>query len=960
VRPILLPVAILLAGLSITWVAGNHDRQASQYELRSQLKFELGDAVTRIEQRMAAYEQLLRGAQALFIATGTMDCGRFRDYVTTVSSDKNLSAIEAIGIVQWVPAGAKTAHVAEMREIAGCSYAIPPGQRESYAPIVQRVPPADSYHPVLGFDAWSTPSRRLALEKSRDSGLAAVSDKIQLSIDAGSKTQPGFVIYLPVYAHGARLDTVAQRRANLLGWVYASFRVHDMIASLYRQLPSGLSLMVHDGNDLSAAAALYRSSNADESPEGFSLEESMAVGGHEWTLSLVALNGFTDRFKHNSEALILVTGTGLSVLLALLVSMMVTGRSRAMQLASSMTKELRESEGKFRAIADCTVNLEIWWGSDGKPRWINPAVKEYTGYTVEECMAMPDFASTLIHPEDMPRVAPELLKGRQGLRGDDIEFRCIRKEGEVIWLSMSWMPIYDSEGMFSGFRTSGRDITERKLAAERIKELAFFDALTCLPNRRLLWDRLEQAIVFSAHSETYGALLFIDLDNFKTLNDTQGHDKGDQLLQQVAQRLSACVREGDTVARMGGDEFILVLGRLSCDRDEATSQIEAVAERILAVLGEPYQLESADHRSTASIGATLFCGYQVTIEELLKQADLAMYRSKERGRDRMCLFDPAMQAVVVARAEMEAALHRAIDEEQFLVHYQAQVSAGDHITGAEALVRWQHPERGIVPPAEFITLAEESGLILALGYKVLEDACTRLAQWSHKPELAHLTIAVNVSAHQFRQSSFVNEILAIVDRTGANPSRLKLELTESVVVDNVEDVIAKMAALKAEGVLFSLDDFGIGYSSLSYLKQFPLDELKIDRSFVRDILVDANDAVIAKTIVALAQSLGLGVIAEGVENEAQRDFLDHAGCRSWQGYYFCRPLPVAEFEALALNWAGDTRTVVEKQATKEGKIHTGRLMASSVTARDDHRLDAIPPVVAKAMMDHCSIKVAQS
>ncbi|KNE75363.1 diguanylate cyclase/phosphodiesterase (GGDEF & EAL domain) with PAS/PAC sensor(s) [Candidatus Burkholderia crenata] len=562
-------------------------------------------------------------------------------------------------------------------------------------------------------------------------------------------------------------------------------------------------------------------------------------------------------------------------------------------------------------------------------------------------MAMSDFAGTLIHPDDMARVAPEFLKGLQDSRGDDLEFRCVRKDGSLVWLSVSWVPITDAnsiilrvnsaftectgytaeeavgqtlrmlrshhhdeaffremwetihrmggwQGEICGRRKNGEvypkwltisavtgeggvishyvgthhDITERKIAEERIKELAFFDALTRLPNRTLLLDRLTQAITVSARSGACGALLFIDLDHFKTLNDTMGHDKGDLLLKQVAQRLAASVRDDNTVARVGGDEFVVVLGSLDETWQEAASQTEGMGEIILDILGESYQLDDIDYRSTASIGATVFRGYQTPIDELLKQADLAMYKSKELGRNALCFFDPAMQTVVVERAALEAGLRRAIEGNSVpVVHYQAQVLDGNRVIGAEALVRWQYPERGMVPPTDFIHLAEETGMILALGNWVLETVCTQLASWAMRPDMSHLTIAVNVSVQQFCEPDFVAKVLNVIRRTGANPNRLKLELTESVLVDNVQDIIEKMYALKARGVVFSLDDFGIGYSSLSYLKRLPLDQLKIDQSFVRDLLTDPNDAAIARTIVALAQSLGLGVIAEGVDTE---------------------------------------------------------------------------------------------
>ncbi len=445
------------------------------------------------------------------------------------------------------------------------------------------------------------------------------------------------------------------------------------------------------------------------------------------------------------------------------------------------------------------------------------------------------------------------------------------------------------------------DVTDLRLASAEIESLAFYDPLTHLPNRRLLVDRLEQAMAASARHGREGALLFIDLDHFKTLNDTLGHDIGDLLLQQVARRLSSCVREGDTVARLGGDEFVVMLADLSEQAVDAATQAEAVARKILVSLNLPYQLAGHDYRSTPSIGVALFSGHQVALEEVLKQADIAMYQAKRAGRNTLRLFDPAMQQAITARAAMELDLRQALVESEFLLHYQAQVDHKGQVIGAEALVRWRHPERGLVAPAEFIPMAEETGLILPLGHWVLATACRELAGWSLSPQMAPLSLAVNVSARQFSQPDFVPEVLALVQQTGITPARLKLELTESLLLDNAEDIIAKMLALKAHGVSFSLDDFGTGYSSLSYLKRLPLDQLKIDRSFVRDVLIDPNDAAIARTVVALGQSLGLSVIAEGVETEAQRDFLAANGCLAYQGYLFGRPLPMDEFKAFVLS-----------------------------------------------------------
>ena len=526
---------------------------------------------------------------------------------------------------------------------------------------------------------------------------------------------------------------------------------------------------------------------------------------------------------------------------------------------------------------------------------VNKAFTEITGYSSEEAVGQtPRLLRSGRHDADFYRNMWITINARGVWQGEVWDRR---KDGVEYpkWLTIS--AVKDDQGAVTHYIGAHYDITERKKAEDRINELAFFDQLTGLPNRTLLMDRLRQAMTASSRNGSFGALLFLDLDKFKTLNDTLGHDMGDLLLKQVAQRLTDCVRAGDTVARLGGDEFVVMLANLSASEAEAATQTEVVGEKILAALNQTYQLKEVAHHSTPSIGATLFRGHLASIEELMKQADLAMYKSKAAGRNALRFFDPDMETSVMERAALEADLREAIEQRQFLLHYQPQLADG-RLTGCEVLVRWQHPLRGMVSPAEFIPLAEETGLILPLGHWVLEAACRQLAHWAARPATADLTLAVNVSAHQFRQAGFVDQVLAVLKNTGANPQRLKLELTESLLVDNVEDIIGKMFALKAKGVGFSLDDFGTGYSSLAYLKRLPLDQLKIDQSFVRDVLSDPNDAAIARTVIALAASLGLGVIAEGVETEAQRDFLAASGCHAYQGYLFSRPLPVDKFEEL--------------------------------------------------------------
>lgn len=474
-----------------------------------------------------------------------------------------------------------------------------------------------------------------------------------------------------------------------------------------------------------------------------------------------------------------------------------------------------------------------------------------------------------------------------------------RKNGEIYpeWLTIT--AVADADGQVTHYVAVFSDITLRKRNEVEIHNLAFFDPLTQLPNRRLLIDRLSHALAFGARSAENGALLYIDLDNFKIINDTQGHAVGDLLLIESARRLRSCLREVDTVARLGGDEFVVILEGLNAEAEQAAIEAEAVGQKIRASLNQPYLLNGVEYHSSCSIGIGLFDGHDVTVDELLKRADMAMYEAKNSGRDMLRFFDPVMQTRVKERSMLEADLRRAITgQDQFMLYYQVQVDLAGGWVGAEALVRWRHPERGLVSPVDFIPLAEESGLILPLGHWVLTAACRQLADWAMRPETAHLTLAVNISAKQFRLPTFVEMVCALVDEFGVNPENLKLEITESMLLDDVDDIVAKMMALKERGIGFSLDDFGTGYSSLSYLKRLPLCQLKIDQSFVNDVLDDPNDAAIIKAIIALAQSMNLAVIAEGVETEAQRMFLELNGCHAFQGYLFSRPIPVVEFEQL--------------------------------------------------------------
>ena len=466
------------------------------------------------------------------------------------------------------------------------------------------------------------------------------------------------------------------------------------------------------------------------------------------------------------------------------------------------------------------------------------------------------------------------------------------KDGRLLCIEARWSLVCDDEGKPQSILSINTDITARKLAESKIHELAFYDELTKLPNRQLLVDRLKQIIRASERNKKISALLFIDLDNFKKLNDTHGHNFGDLQLQQVAIRLTNIVREEDTVARLSGDEFIVIIHEISTNWNEAVDQAKKIGEKILESLSEPYKLNNYVHHSSASIGVTLTNPLTSTVEDLLKEADLAMYQAKGSNKNGLRFFDPEMKTAIISRHEFEADLRDALAKEEFIIQYQPQIDQLNRVIGLEALIYWQHPIRGVITPLEFIPIAEETRQIIPIGLWVLETVCKQMANWSSKPQVDTLLFAINVSVYQFRHPDFVEQVINILQKTGANPINLKLELTESVLADNLDDIVVKMNLLKSKGITFSLDDFGTGYSSLSYLKKLPLNQLKIDQSFIKDILTDSNDASIAKTIVALAKSLELEVIAEGVETEEQRNFLYSINCNLFQGFLYSKPLPI--------------------------------------------------------------------
>ena len=748
--------------------------------------------------------------------------------------------------------------------------------------VIQRVAPLAGNEKSIGFNQLKDPVQGREARLAKETGKLTLAGPLQL-VQGGL----GAVGRLPIYLNDADGKPV------FWGLTYAVIRFPQALAGvrLAQLTDGGLDYSLWRINPDTGIRQVIASSTSEALQDP--VERSLNVPNGQWTLSVAPTDGWNDTY-----------GVAIKAAVALAFSLMLAYASKLLldlknhergqeALIAVRTQEIAASQNELRATLEAIPDVMLEMDLGGTYHGYH-APRSNTSFPPAEFFLGKNVADVL--PVDASQaVMAALNEANVHGHSEGKEFSLVSERGSF-WFEISLTKKPDAVNGEPHFIVLCRNVTQRKSSEDEINKLAFYDPLTNLPNRRLMLDRLLQALAVSARSGRMGALLFIDLDNFKTLNDTQGHDMGDLLLQQVGQRLTLAMRQGDTVARLGGDEFVVMIEELSVNRDEAAAQAETIGEKLLAAIGQPYRLAGLDYLITPSIGVTLYTDHFQSTDELLKQADMAMYQAKSAGRNTLRFFDPGMQAIITARVGLEADIRAGILKDQFQLYYQPQINREGQTVGAEVLLRWPHPIRGLVSPADFIPLAEDTGLILPLGNWVLETACTQLAQWSTDDKTKHLTLSVNVSSRQFKQPDFVAYVLDLLSYTQADPQRLKLELTESLLVDDVEETTAKMVALKTHGVGFSLDDFGTGYSSLSYLKRLPLDQLKIDQSFVRDLMTDANDAAIALAVITLGHSLGLAVIAEGVETQAQQDFLHAQGCDAYQGYLLGRPMPLLAFE----------------------------------------------------------------
>ncbi len=900
--------AVVFVGLVACWGLWQHQQATNQALAQARFERQARSVVDALQRRIESKTDLLHGARALLTVNPDLTRSAFEWMASSLRLERNHPDVKNLNFTRAVPAGQRDAFEAQARANAHLDGSLPtqftihPGQPQDEYFVVDYLWPRLDNQAVLGLEIHSQPANLEAMQRARSTGVLVASAPLDL---VQEREHPvGIIMRLPVFVPSETDGTT-----TFIGAVGVSMRVFDLVGALQEHgIADGLALTLHDAgvatraNTVQPATLLYTSA---EAPMGAEFRQSyeLPIGGRRWRIDFAPTRPLLSPQEVRLPALVAGGSLLVTALLTALVGLLVRRRAQALAVARRAASAARESESRFRsAFNQAAVGMVQIDSLTGALERANQRFCDIVGYEPHEVLVLR--IEDLSEPGDLPR-ARALM--RQLVTGELAEFRrevrLRRKDGSAVWVDATVSSLRSDHGPRRQHLVVVQDITQRRKSEEELRYLAYNDLLTGLPNRRLLLDRMEQALAMHARHKTWGALLLLDLDHFKTLNEIRGHDAGDRLLREVAQRLRGCISGDDTLARQGGDEFVVLLKEGGTASEEAAAHAEEVVRAMLAALAEPFDLGQGEpYHTTLSVGVTVFDGNGEPAEELLKRSELAMYEAKTAGRNTLRFFDPRMQAVVAARVQLEADMRAGLAAGQFELYYQPKVGRGA-IEGAEALLRWRHPQRGFVPPSEFIPRAEESGLILQLGQWVLDTACLQLAQWSDHPALGHFTVAVNVSPRQFREPGFVAQVLQALASTGADAARLRLELTEGMLLQDVDDTIEKMGQLRSYGVCFSLDDFGTGYSSLAYLKRLPLDELKIDQSFVRDVLTDPNDAAIARTIVALGTSLGLQVIAEGVETEAQRQFLERSGCHVWQGYLLAPPLPRERFEALALQRA---------------------------------------------------------
>ncbi|MBY4594428.1 EAL domain-containing protein [bacterium BD-1] len=850
-----------------------------------------------MKQRLQTIELMLRGVKGFVEGSDAINASEFHDYVASLRIESSAPDVLSVAFVPYVTAdhlGRFSSRVEQ--EISTELFKLrPSGQRDAYAPVLFIEPPTAGNTRLRGRDILTIPATREAALRARDRAGGSLSGRISLAeYGVGEDdSDSAFVMYQPIYKSDAVGDTGVPSHRSFVGWAAARFRLKDVLESHGPGLHPGLRLQVFDGEREAESGFLFGMLDDRSEPfhsVGANPHEARGAfdyGGRRWTYTVTPTasyqSGHTDRVHHWLASL----GILLSLAAGFIVWLLMTSRDRAQQLAVGMNAELRAISSDLEGTLNAVPDLLFEFNAEGRFLALRTATDRFLAFPKHEVVGKSVFEVLPVEAAEVCMKAIEAAHRDGTSSGQLVE---VRVRGERRWYELSVARKSIEVGAPSRFVMLARDITARRAAEEKVRELAFFDHLTGQPNRSQFMLTASKVLTERKLGQVFGVALLVDLDNFKAVNDHWGHHRGDQLLVQIAQRISRELQPGDMLARLGGDEFIVLIEDLGSDKTLATQRVEALSARLLATISRPIVIEGQEYFSSASLGAVLFGHHPMSVEDLLSQADSAMYYAKDSGRNTFRFFDSRLQKRISERVELEADLRQSIEHKELFLLYQPQIEGGGRIIGAEALCRWRNPSRGEVSPAEFISLAESTGFIQELGPWVLETACNSLANWCALPGMEGVTLSVNVSARQFHHPDFVRQVLEVIKRTSADPAKLKLELTESIFAGDLDEIVTKMSALKARGIRFSLDDFGTGYSSLAYLKKLPLDQLKIDKSFVRDVLNNRNDEAIIRTVIALGKSLRLSVMAEGVETEEQHAFLQRSGCVLYQGYLFGRPM----------------------------------------------------------------------
>lgn len=849
----------------------------------------------KINSRLIGYELILSGVKGFYENSTIVTRNEFVNYVKTINFEQNGHGLLAISLIQSVPDSKLKDHISLMHKQGYKEYRIvPEGIRSDYAPISYIYPESEINLKVVGFDLLSKPSVSPLLIQSRDSGYMTMTGRIKLVQDFQSEGNSAQVIYVPIYNKQKLISTSSERKVAISGWVSAPFRFRNLMSSLPNPIDDGINLDIYEGKEINSHKHLYGSGRFHEIKQDevkFFTIHTIDVGGQQWTLGFSTLPEFDKNFNVSTHHWLAVVGAAFSVLSGFLVWLMGVGRNNALTLAEQMTKDLRLHAKVFESSQEGFFITD----ASNKIVSVNHGFTKITGYTSQEAIGRnPSMLSSGQQDAGFYKEMWDCLIRHKYWQGE----LCNRRKNGAIypeWLSIS--AVVDSNDQLTNYVCVFSDLSERKSAEETIHNLAFFDKLTGLPNRQLLLERIQDCIEISSENKSYYALLYIDVDDFKRLNETMGYGCGDLLLIEIAHRIQSFSSQLNTIARLGSDEFVVLVSDLNERNELAVGVVRELAEHIFTAIKKPYLLKTYDYSIRVSIGISLFSGGFDSPEDILKLADIAMSQAKSSGRDKIHFFDNAMQLEFEKRVMLESSLARAIPDD-LVLYYQPQVDSKGGIFGAEALIRWQSKENGLVSPVDFISVAEDCGLIFPIGQWVIESACKQLKIWESDQRTRSLILAINISPKQFGQADFVDHIVKTIERFKVNPDRVKLEITESLLLEDRNGAIEKMKLLKEKGIRISLDDFGTGYSSLSYLKHLPLHQLKIDQSFVEKIDTDPADKAIARTIVILGSTLGLNVIAEGVETKRQRESLIECGCHHFQGYYFSKPLPINDFHKL--------------------------------------------------------------